>query len=186
MQAQVLSLQVLALPVLLDHLRLGTPPTSERAPLLASNQDLLCQTFTSWGRGENNTAPASASLTPGHAPALLAFAAIATLSADIPNFSGQLATSCLSMTSCLGMTNGVGMTSCLGMTNYPVMTSCLGMTSCLVMTNCCRMTNYPVMAKCPDMTNCPVMTSCSVMTIDSLVSTDALVLVLKPATGEVP
>lgn len=85
----MLSLQLLHLPVLLEHLRLGTPPAPERAPLLASSQDMLCQTFASWASNPASNASSSASLTAGHAPALLAFAAIATLSRDIPNFSGQ-------------------------------------------------------------------------------------------------
>ena len=86
LQAQVLSLQLLQLPVLLEHLRLGTPPAPETAPLLASSQDVLCQTFSGWASNPDSNAP---SLTPGHAPAMLGFAAIATLSRDIPNFSGQ-------------------------------------------------------------------------------------------------
>ena len=89
LQAQVLSLHLLNLPVLLEHLRLGTPPAAEEAPLLASSQDVLCQTFLSWAGNSDSNPPSSASLTSGHAPALLAFAAIATLSRDIPNFSGQ-------------------------------------------------------------------------------------------------
>lgn len=94
----MLTLQVLGLPALLDHLRLGTPPTPEEAPLLAPSQDLLCQTFTGWVKDANNNLPASTNLTPGHAPAFLAFAAIAALSRDIPALPGQLAVSCLGMT----------------------------------------------------------------------------------------
>ena len=89
LQAQMLSVQLLAIPTLLETIGHSTPLAADRNPLLVSGQDELCQVFISWLEDTNVSAYGSARLTQGHGPALLAFAATAALSRDVPSLSGQ-------------------------------------------------------------------------------------------------
>ena len=88
LQAQILSVQVLTIPSLLGALGQGGAPSSDKAPLLVSGQNTLCQVFTTWLDSSGHHAHGEAGLTAGHSPALLAFAAAVTLLKDLPGFSG--------------------------------------------------------------------------------------------------
>ncbi len=90
LQAQVLTVQFLTVPSLLTSLSCDCAPALEKAPLLASGQDVLCRAFASWLSLSRNDAYGASGLTAGHGPAVLGFAAVVTLAKDIPGFSGKL------------------------------------------------------------------------------------------------
>ena len=92
LQAQLLSVQLLAIPNLLETIGSSIPLAADRNPLLVSGQDELCETFVNWLRNTKLETHVSAQLTRGHAPALLAFAATAALIREVPGFSGQRST----------------------------------------------------------------------------------------------
>ena len=95
LQAQILSVQFLTIPSLLDALGQGHMPSSDKAPLLVSGQNALCQVFTTWLNSSGQNAYGEAGLTAGHSPAMLAFAAAVTLLRDMPGFSGGTMCCCV-------------------------------------------------------------------------------------------
>ena len=84
-------MQLLGTQHLLEGLERDNSDGAHMPPLLANSQDRVCQAFTSWVQESPSAATTPARLTAGHAPALLAFAASALLSRDIPGFSGECA-----------------------------------------------------------------------------------------------
>ena len=89
LQMQTLSIQFVTLPALFSTLGQGSLPSSDKAPLLVSGQDMLCQVFTTWQDSARQAEHGAAGLTAGHGPAMLAFAAAAALLKDMPSFSGR-------------------------------------------------------------------------------------------------
>jgi hypothetical protein len=86
---QTLSVQFVTIPSLLSALGQGSLPFSDKAPLLVSGQDSLCQVFTTWLDSARQAEHGATGLTAGHGPAMLAFAAAAALLKDMPDFSGR-------------------------------------------------------------------------------------------------
>ncbi len=86
---QTLSVQFVTIPALFSTLGQGSLPSSDKAPLLVSGQDRLCQVFTTWLDSARQAEQGAAGLTAGHGPAMLAFAAAAALLKDTPDFSGR-------------------------------------------------------------------------------------------------
>ena len=89
LQMQTLSIQFVTVPALLSSLGQGNLPSSDKAPLLVSGQDRLCQVFTSWLDSARQAEHGAAGLTAGHGPAMLAFATAAALLKDMPDYSGR-------------------------------------------------------------------------------------------------
>ena len=86
---QTLSVQFVTIPSLLSALGQGSLPFSDKAPLLVSGQDSLCQVFTTWLDSARQAEHGATGLTAGHGPAMLAFAAATALLKDMPDFSGR-------------------------------------------------------------------------------------------------
>ena len=86
---QTLSVQFMTIPALFSTLGQGSLPSSDKAPLLVSGQDRLCQVFTAWLDSARQAEHGAAGLTAGHGPAMLAFAAATALLKDMPDFSGR-------------------------------------------------------------------------------------------------
>ena len=95
LQAQVLSVQFLTISDLLSALSQGHVPSPDKAPLLVSGQNNLCQVFMTWLDSSEQNAYGEAGLTAGHSPAMLAFAAAVTLLKDMPGFSGGTICCCV-------------------------------------------------------------------------------------------